>query len=331
MAWEDVKAVLRPQSVHMGSMTVDEDICNGCELCVQTCVTQAWEMGEDDIPRLREDYACLSCYNCMVVCTAEAISIGEPYHVDNGFWETESYPLQAKLPMSPKDEDGNPDSWNPIEEAVFNRRSVRNYLDKPVPEPTIRRVLEAGRFAPSSGNCQPWKFVVVTRKSLVQEMDEAMANAVAGLRQMYLDDNVVSSLEMMVSGNPAPQFDPRMIVGGFGSVARKEMLPSLGAPAVIILAGDTRSIGGPDLQLGICGQNMNLVANSLGIRSCWIGYYQSIEMFPELKEKLGLGQPWKIISGLVLGYPEFNQDGIVAREYRPVTWIKEGSEESEID
>jgi nitroreductase len=55
--------------------------------------------------------------------------------------------------------------------AVKTRRSIRKFKPVPVPEAQLRQVLEAGRIAPSAGNRQPWKFVVVrdaaTRKELV--------------------------------------------------------------------------------------------------------------------------------------------------------------------
>ncbi len=46
-------------------------------------------------------------------------------------------------------------------EAVRNRLSVRAYRPDPVPEDVLKRILEAGRLAPSAKNYQPWKFIVV--------------------------------------------------------------------------------------------------------------------------------------------------------------------------
>jgi hypothetical protein len=38
--------------------------------------------------------------------------------------------------------------WNPVEKVIMERRSIRNFKKEPVPDNLIRRVLEAGRFAP---------------------------------------------------------------------------------------------------------------------------------------------------------------------------------------
>ena len=153
MPWENVKEILRPEmkDVHMGVMKVDETKCNKCGLCMENCPFRAWEKGSNGNPVMKETYECFSCYNCKVACPQDAISIVDTYHVDAGYWKTDPNPLPAKMPLEPKDEEGNPTEWNAIEKAIFERRSVRNLKDKPVPESLIQRVLEAGRFAPSAG------------------------------------------------------------------------------------------------------------------------------------------------------------------------------------
>jgi len=332
MTWEEAIPVFRPEGIHMGVMRVDAELCNKCGLCISNCPFRAWEAGEDRIPRLKDEYECLSCYNCMVACPAEAISIVESYHVDEGVYATDPHPLPAKTPQAPRDADGNLDEWNAIERAVFQRRSVRNFKKKPVPEALIKRVLEAGRFAPSAGNCQPWKFIVVTDQALVHEMDEAVQKMTATLYTTYRDDAQVESLTPMYEADhKLGIWDPRVILGGIGAIARGFGPVFLNAPAVILIAGDERAISGPEINVGICGQNMNLVANSLGIRACWVGFSQLINMMPPLVEKLGLQEPWKINSALVLGYPKFKQDGVVAREFRPITWFREGVGGPEIE
>jgi nitroreductase len=53
--------------------------------------------------------------------------------------------------------------WIDLEvlEAIKRRRSVRSYMEKPVPEELLYEVLEAARLAPSAANIQPWHFIVV--------------------------------------------------------------------------------------------------------------------------------------------------------------------------
>ena len=332
MPWEDVKTVFRPETVHMGVMRVDAEKCTKCGLCIQNCPFKAWETGPDDIPRQKEEYECFSCFNCMVCCPVDAVSIVDTYHVDNGVFRTEPYPLPVKKPLEPLSAQGKSDKWTPVERTIFERRSVRNFRDRPVPDTLIRRVIEAGRFAPSAGNCQPWKFIVITNRDMINEMDEAIYRVLNMQYNTYIDDELVKNLARGYESNPNPGgYDPRIILGGIGSVAKRNLPPLLNAPVVILIAGDSRAISGPQLNIGICGQNMNLAATSLGLGSCWVGFSAILNMARPIMEKLGLESPWRIINAVLIGYPRFKQSGVVPREYRPVTWLRSGSDTIEIE
>jgi len=55
-------------------------------------------------------------------------------------------------------------------DLLQSRRSVRSFLDKPVEREKIIKCLEAARLAPSACNSQPWKFVVVDDKKLLEKL-----------------------------------------------------------------------------------------------------------------------------------------------------------------
>lgn len=56
-------------------------------------------------------------------------------------------------------------------EALLTRKSIRKFTDKEIPREVITRVIEAGIRAPSGGNCQPWRFVIVTDKEKIRLFD----------------------------------------------------------------------------------------------------------------------------------------------------------------
>lgn len=58
-------------------------------------------------------------------------------------------------------------------EVIRKRRSIRNYHPgKEIPEDVLKRILEAGRMAPSASNRQPWKFLVVKRQDIKKKLSE---------------------------------------------------------------------------------------------------------------------------------------------------------------
>ena len=66
------------------------------------------------------------------------------------------------------------ESFTETEKIILSRRSTRWYKKEQVPELMVKRVLEAGRFAPSAGNCQPWKFVVIREPKIIDDLTNAV-------------------------------------------------------------------------------------------------------------------------------------------------------------
>jgi len=64
------------------------------------------------------------------------------------------------------------DVWD----VLKNRRSVRKYKPDVIPEADILRIIDAARTAPTSGNQQPWKFLVVRDKNKINQMKESCIN-----------------------------------------------------------------------------------------------------------------------------------------------------------
>ncbi|EKO40314.1 MAG: nitroreductase [Solidesulfovibrio magneticus str. Maddingley MBC34] len=52
-------------------------------------------------------------------------------------------------------------------EALYTRRSIRSFTDAPVAEADLETLLRAAMAAPSAGNAQPWHFVVVTERAVL--------------------------------------------------------------------------------------------------------------------------------------------------------------------
>ncbi|MFZ1979457.1 MAG: nitroreductase family protein [Bacteroidota bacterium] len=61
-----------------------------------------------------------------------------------------------------------PDFWN----VIMKRRSVRKYKPDSIPDSALLKIINAARMAPTSGNQQPWKFLVVRDKKKIDEMEE---------------------------------------------------------------------------------------------------------------------------------------------------------------
>ena len=62
-------------------------------------------------------------------------------------------------------------------DAIHSRRSVRSFLPTPIPEEHITKICDAARMAPTSGNQQPWKFLVVRKREKIDKLIETCIDA----------------------------------------------------------------------------------------------------------------------------------------------------------
>jgi nitroreductase len=64
-----------------------------------------------------------------------------------------------------------------ILELIKTRRSVRKYKTEPVSDDDLKHILEAGIWAPSAGNSQPWKFIVIRNKEVKDNLSQILTTA----------------------------------------------------------------------------------------------------------------------------------------------------------
>ncbi len=152
-----------------------------------------------------------------------------------------------------------------VSTVIKSRRSTRSYNKKEVDMDLILKVLEAGRYAPSAGNYQPWEFIVVRNPEIKKYLVEACYN------QNWM----------------------------------------LEAPVFIVVCTNARLAGAiygeRGLKLyGVQGtaaaiENMLLMAESLGLASCWVGTFSEMAV-GRLLECPEYVRPCAIIT---LGYSSF--------------------------
>lgn len=79
-------------------------------------------------------------------------------------------------------------------ETVEKRRSIRKFRPNPISDKDLKKILEAGRLAPSGGNRQPWSFIVVRKPETKKKLA-----AVANLQRFIADADTV----LIALGDPA--------------------------------------------------------------------------------------------------------------------------------
>jgi nitroreductase len=85
-------------------------------------------------------------------------------------------------------------------EAILSRRSIRRYTSEPVPQELIKELLEAAMSAPSAANEQPWQFVIIDDRHILDEIPRVHPYA-SMLKEAFWAIAVCGDLNLeMVSG-----------------------------------------------------------------------------------------------------------------------------------
>jgi nitroreductase len=215
------------------------------------------------------------------------------------------------------------------ENVILKRRSTRLYQKKQVPEFMIKRILEAGRFAPSAGNCQPWKFVVLREPEIIEGITRTTVT-ICKIFKWLIDYRYTGSLWRRLNAKLNIRLKPGDLhpvpFGALTLIADGKLGLYHDAPTVILIFKDVRGVSNPDLDCGIAGQNMVLTAHSMGLGTCWVGFAKvAFQYTGKWKKRLGISYPYKYASSLAIGWPVGDSDGMVARPTHMTDWYENGN------
>ncbi|MBW2977242.1 nitroreductase family protein [Candidatus Woesearchaeota archaeon] len=149
-------------------------------------------------------------------------------------------------------------------ECIKTRRATRKYLDVPVAWDLVSNILEAGRYAPSAGNLQNWKFIVILEKPKREAIAEAC------LKQMWMAEAPVIIVICA---------EPKKAERYYG--IRGERLYTIQNCAAV-------------------AANMLLEAHNQGLGGCWVGAFDE-EM---VKRALAMPEEARPQIILTFGYPD---------------------------
>ncbi len=159
-----------------------------------------------------------------------------------------------------------------VTEAIEKRRTIRAYKTTPVDEKTLNKVLEAGRIAPSWGNTQTWRWVVVTDKILKDKLAEDV------LRKGNNGTNAVKTAPIVIAA-----------CAELGKAAFRDGQPSTDKEGYWYM-----------FDAGLSLENMVLTAESLGLGTMFIGGMDA----KKAESLLSVPPGYACVILMVLGYPD---------------------------
>ena len=173
-------------------------------------------------------------------------------------------------------------------EAIRGRQSIRRFKPAPVQDEDIRKILDAGRWAPSANNTQPWGFIVIRDKALLAKMAGAVRDMVDRMIP-YAEGGKQAQRLAAYKGTYYTFFEhaPVLIAVCMDpyDTGTDQLLARMGYPPEQI----RRLRPLPGLQsVAAAVQNMLLAIHALGYGSCWMtGPLVAQEEFSELLDLEG--------------------------------------------
>lgn len=178
---------------------------------------------------------------------------------------------------------------NEVFEVIKRRRSIRKYLPDQIKDEELNMILEAAIFAPSGHNEQPWHFLVIQDKELIDRMSEKAKEAMTR-----------SDIDWIVK---------------IGQNTRRHIFHN--APTVIVVSGRKGSYSAL-VDCSAATQNMLLAAESLGIGSCWIGLANFFFQQEEEAKRLSIPEGYEPFYAVTLGYKDPSYQPIAPERKRDV-------------
>jgi nitroreductase len=148
--------------------------------------------------------------------------------------------------------------------AIEKRRSIRKFKPEPVAKEDLKKILEAGRLAPSGGNRQPWYFIIV------KDLETKKALSIAANNQKFIAD-------------------ADTVIVALGKPRTTTKLP--------YKLSSTRIPQKQDPMIAI--EHMILVATALSYGTCWIGAFSK----NEIRKILKIPENLAVIALLPVGIP----------------------------
>ena len=274
----------------MNELRVDIKKCTKCGTCVRACVAGIVEFGEDGYPQMAPQRAarCIECGQCVLFCavSADTLSCMDGMKL-----------LPAK------------DIAMPSEEQALNllktRRSIRQYLERPLAHADFEKIFDAVSMAPTAVNKQPVRWAVTE--------DPEKTHELLGLMFEWLRSEIFR--------NPT---SPVSLIGAavLSKAKEGEDMVLRGAPHVAVAVVPKEHKWPEDGSIALT--YLELAAHGMGIGCCWAGYLtMALRSSEKMRAFLGIGEDEHICGGQMIGFPAIrpSRQYPFRREVK-INWVK---------
>ena len=185
-------------------------------------------------------------------------------------------------------------------EAIMTRRSTRAFKKEGIDPEKLEKLIEAGRYAPSGGNTQAVRFIVIQNRDVLRALAEAAQEAFS---RMEVEEGMYRSMKNSIL---------RAKKGGY--VFHYD-------PAALIVAANRKSHPNNIADCACALENMMVAANALDLGSCWINQLKWLnedEKLLSMLREMGMKEDERVYGALAVGIAD-TEDALPCRTPLPRT------------
>lgn len=185
--------------------------------------------------------------------------------------------------------------------AMQSRRSIRRFLPEPVPEEILLKLIEAAITAPSGGNSQPWRFMIVRQRAAIESAADLVDEERYRLKRLLrpeFQSEVLSYSDNFSHFRSAPSLVVPLFRAGAGlSAMLNEEAPEADRAFIRELEHHTALVS-----VSLAMQNILLRAAELELGSCCMT--GPLLASKQLESCFGIPQGWRIAALIAVGVPD---------------------------
>jgi nitroreductase/NAD-dependent dihydropyrimidine dehydrogenase PreA subunit len=256
----------------MSYITIAEKACTKDGLCLRVCPANILIYGPDGFPTTdpqKEPY-CIRCGQCQAICPNDALTLRNVAPQDQ--------PAIMKEQLE----------WAKIAGLIQSRRSVRKYKKTPVPPEVLTKLLDITRWAPTGGNSQLVRWILIEKPESIKKVISLTAEWASGIEMFkFLTDAWAAGHDAILRGAPH-----------------------------LAIAHAGNEYGSTAADCAIAVTTLDLAASSQGLGTCWAGFFMiaCASGYKPLLDFLQLPENHKVHAALMLGYPKYSYHRVPVRQ-----------------
>jgi nitroreductase len=211
--------------------------------------------------------------------------------------------------------------YNSLNELFKARRSIRNFISKPVDKELIKKAINGAQFSPSTNNLQTTKYIVVQNKQTIDKIREYTTDYINKILK-YFKNPILRKTYLLFTQNDPENIknmvrDYKVIVSNIND--GNDLI--LHNPAALVFFYADKKIGFSDVNAALALQNTTLAFFSIGLGSFYAGYVVAAAKRNEnILKILKLSKGYEIYGCLAIGYSKLRYDRWIERKKPDIIW-----------